>query len=299
MRWTRAITVAAAGLALGGVAACGQNGSVAGQSVADEQPAVAPANAPADNAQAVASQLGVTTAGTLGQIVVDGEGRSLYRFDADTAKPPASNCSGDCAKAWPPELVEDTATLTVEGVDKSLIGTLTRADGGKQLTIAGWPAYRYAKDAGPGDVKGEGVNGKWFAFSPAGKKALTPNAAKAVSLVLMKVGKLGLIITDKEGMTLYRFDKDTAKPTSKSNCEGDCAKKWPPVIVPDGTQMQLSGVDSKLVGTVTRADGSKQVTVGGWPLYRFSGDKKSCDTFGQGVGGTWFASTATGARAGK
>src|SRR2546430_9590674 len=62
MRWTRAITVAAAGLALGGVAACGQNGSVAGQSVADEQPAVAPANAPADNAQAVASQLGVTTA---------------------------------------------------------------------------------------------------------------------------------------------------------------------------------------------------------------------------------------------
>jgi predicted lipoprotein with Yx(FWY)xxD motif len=300
MRWTRAITVVAAGLALGGVAACGQNGSISGQSVSDQNQQVVPAAAPDNNAQAVAaaSKLGVASAGTLGTIVVDGAGMSLYRFDNDTSKPPTTNCSGDCAKAWPPVLISDPTALTVDGLDKTLLGTVERGDGTKQLTIGGWPAYHFAKDTQPGDVKGEGVSGKWFAFAPTGKKALTPEAAKGVSLIVMKVGKLGPIVTDKLGMTLYRFDKDTAKPTSKSNCDGDCAKKWPPVIVPDGAAFQLTGVDSSLVSTVTRTDGTKQVTLNGWPLYTFSGDKKPCDTFGQGLGGTWFASTATGGKAG-
>src|SRR5207302_24565 len=157
--------------------------------------------------------------GTLGTIVVDGAGMSLYRSDSDTSKPPTTNCSGDCAKAWPPVLIDDPANLTVDGVDKTLLGTVERGDGTKQLTIGGRPAYH-------------------------------------------------------------------------------CAKKWPPVIVPDGAAFQLTGVDSSLVSTVTRSDGTKQVTLNGWPLYTFSGDKKPCDTFGQGLGGIWFASTATGGKAG-
>jgi len=174
---------------------------------------------------------------------------------------------------------------------------VAREDGGQQVTIAGWPAYRYAKDTKPGEVKGQGAGGKWFAFTPNGKKAVDKNAPASVQLVLMKVGNLGQIVTDSAGMTLYRFDKDTKG--EKSACEGDCATQWPPLIVTDGAEIQTTGVDKANVGTITRADGSKQVTVGGWPMYHFAGDKAPCDTNGQGVGGVWFATTATGARAGR
>jgi predicted lipoprotein with Yx(FWY)xxD motif len=301
MKWVRVITVTAAGLALGAVAACGAQGdSVSGAGVANQAQAGAsepyddaPTN---DTAGAHTSQLKAADAGSLGQIVVDGAGHSVYRFDSDTAKPPKSNCAADCAAAWPPLLTTDPTSVQVTGIDKALIGSVDREDGSKQVTIGGWPAYRYAKDTAPGDVKGQGVGGKWFAFTPAGKKAADKNAPASVSLIVMKVGKLGPIVTDKDGLTLYRFDKDTAKP-SKSNCDGECAAKWPPVLVPDGAQFQLNGVSMAKVGTVTRTDGTKQVTLGGWPLYRFSGDSKSCDTNGQGLGGLWFASTATGGKA--
>jgi predicted lipoprotein with Yx(FWY)xxD motif len=302
MKWVRAITVTAAGLVLGAVAACGSQGdAVSGVALANQaqaDPYDAPANGQNQQAGVQATALGTAAAGPLGQIVVDGDGRSIYRFDNDTAKPSKSNCVGDCATAWPPLLTTDPAAVTVGGIDKTLIGAVDRADGTKQITIGGWPAYRYVQDTKAGDVKGQGVGGKWFAFTPAGKKAADAKAAPAVSLIVMSVGKLGAIVTDKDGMTLYRFDKDTAKP-SKSNCDGECAAKWPPVIVPDAAAFHLQGVDQAKVGTVTRADGTKQVTVGGWPLYRFSGDTKSCDINGQGFGGVWFASTATGARAGR
>ncbi len=303
MKWMRAITAAVAGLALGAVAACGQNDPVPGNAEVENQAAAAAQQneAPADNqaANALVSKLVATNAGDLGQIVTDGKGMSVYRYDGDTAKPPVSNCKDNCATAWPPLMANDPAAVEVEGIDKALIGTIDRPDGSKQITIGNWPAYHYSKDTQPGEVKGQGANGKFFAFTPAGKKAVSAAAAaKSVAIVLMKVGNLGQIVTDRGGMTLYRFDKDQAKPESKSNCEGDCAKQWPPLLVPEGAQFELTGVDSANVGTVTRADGSKQVTLGNWPLYYFAGDKAPCDINGQGVGGTWFASKATGAKAG-
>ncbi|PPK66299.1 hypothetical protein V5P93_002672 [Actinokineospora auranticolor] len=227
-----------------------------------------------------------------GKLVVDGDGRTIYRFDKDTAKPPTTNCTGDCAAAWPPVLVDDPAAVQATGVDATLLGTVERPEGGKQLTIAGWPAYRYAKDTAPGDVKGQGAGGNWFAFTPEGKKAAAAKSG-TVGVAVMKVGKLGQIVTDREGMTLYRFDKDSAKPPT-TNCKGDCAKKWPPVLVPDGAKVE--GLDS--LGTVDRGDGTRQLTVGGWPVYRFAEDKVPCDTKGQGVGGTWFALNDTGAKVG-
>lgn len=297
MRWMRAITVAAAGLALGAVAACGQAVPVQDNADEPQQEQVQPAGA-AESAPEDSSKLSVSTAGDLGQIVVNAKGMTLYRFDNDTGKPPKSNCNADCAVAWPPAMVTDPAAVQVEGVDKSLIGVVDRDDGSKQLTISGWPQYTYAKDTKPGDVLGQGVGGKWFATTPAGKKAgAAAAAAKTVPLVVMKVGNLGQIVTDRNGMTLYRFDKDQAKPEPKSNCDGECAAKWPPLLVPDGATFELNGVDKAAVGTVTRSDGAKQVTIGNWPVYLFAGDKKSCDINGQGVGGVWFAVKATGAKA--
>ena len=87
------------------------------------------------------------------------------------------------------------------------------------------------------------------------------------------------------------FDKDTA--ARKSNCDGDCAAQWPPVIAGDSTP-QLDGVDASLVGTVARTDGSKQVTLAGLPLYQFAKDSKAGDAKGQAVGNVWWVVGADG-----
>ncbi|NUU20484.1 MAG: hypothetical protein HOV68_03055 [Streptomycetaceae bacterium] len=105
---------------------------------------------------------------------------------------------------------------------------------------------------------------------------------------------VGWFVADAGGFALYRYDKDTAKPP-KSNCDAECAKAWPPVLVGDHTM--TSGVDPTQVGSVARPDGRKQVTLAGWPLYRYAGDKKAGDLTGQGKGGTWFAVTPEGKKA--
>ena len=110
---------------------------------------------------------------------------------------------------------------------------------------------------------------------------------------------LGTVVVDGTGFTLYRFDKDKPKP-SKSNCNGACATQWPPVVVAsaaEAKEVQLDGVDAGAVGTVKRADGKLQLTIGGWPVYRYSGDKAAGDTTGQGVGKVWFAVTPAGKKA--
>jgi predicted lipoprotein with Yx(FWY)xxD motif len=101
---------------------------------------------------------------------------TLYRFDKDTSNPPASTCEGQCAQTWPP--VTTTATqIHLEGVDQNLVGTIARKDGSVQLTLGGWPLYRFAKDTAPGEVKGQGVNNVWYATTPEGKKATGTAAA--------------------------------------------------------------------------------------------------------------------------
>ncbi|MCE7001854.1 hypothetical protein LWC34_03240 [Kibdelosporangium philippinense] len=104
-----------------------------------------------------------------GKVLTDDKGFTLYIFDKDTKDPSASNCDGDCAKAWPPLKAEDN--IIAEGVDKSLIGSVTRKDGTKQVTVAGSPVYRFAKDTAPCQANGEGVQGVWFVAGTDGKKA--------------------------------------------------------------------------------------------------------------------------------
>lgn len=104
-------------------------------------------------------------------------------------------------------------------------------------------------------------------------------------LVGKKLPRMGAVVTDQDGWVLYRFDKDSADPPS-SNCVDKCAQVWPPALT-DGNP-QLQGVSDDKVGTITRQDGTRQLTVGGWPVYRYIGDKKPGQWKGQGVGGTWF-----------
>jgi predicted lipoprotein with Yx(FWY)xxD motif len=106
----------------------------------------------------------------IGTFVADGAGRTLYRFDNDTNKPPKSTCNGSCATAWPPLLIKSPGKIFPKGIDPKLIGYVERADGHCQVTINGWPVYYFVADAKPGDLNGQGVNGKWFAVNPTGGK---------------------------------------------------------------------------------------------------------------------------------
>lgn len=99
--------------------------------------------------------------------LVDQQGRALYLFTTDTQNSGTSACTGDCLTQWPPLMVTGTPQAG-QGVDASLLGTITREDGTLQATYNGWPLYTYASDTGPGSTSGQGVGGVWFLVSGTG-----------------------------------------------------------------------------------------------------------------------------------
>jgi predicted lipoprotein with Yx(FWY)xxD motif len=127
-----------------------------------------------------------------------------------------------------------------------------------------------------------------LAPSPAGAAATTTKpaagttVAKAVSNAT--IGKT--ILVNTSGMTLYTLSADTA---ATSSCSAACASIWPPLTVGSGMTPAGTGTGGTLA-TITRSDGSLQVTFNGRPLYTFVGDKSAGSTSGNGIksfGGTW------------
>lgn len=109
-------------------------------------------------------------ASSLGQILVDGNGKSLYLFEADSGT--RSTCSGACAQAWPP-LTTNGAPKAASTASPSLLGTTTRSDGTAQVTYRGHPLYYFVGDNKPGDTNGEGstaFGAGWDVLSPTGGK---------------------------------------------------------------------------------------------------------------------------------
>ena len=119
-------------------------------------------------------QLTASRAGDLNPVVVNGAGLTLYRFDNDSNNPPTSTCNGECAQTWPPVTISPRGKIFVAGIKPSAVGTVKRADGTLQVTIGGWPVYRFAQDTKRGDTLGQGVGGTWFGVTPAGGKAGVP-----------------------------------------------------------------------------------------------------------------------------
>jgi predicted lipoprotein with Yx(FWY)xxD motif len=106
---------------------------------------------------------------------------------------------------------------------------------------------------------------------------------------------LGNILVDRQGRTLYLFERDSG---ATSACTGACAVNWPPLRV-RGTPLVGSGAKAADVSTTARADGISQLTYNGHPLYTFVNDKKPGDTNGEGInafGGSWFAVSAAGGK---
>lgn len=103
----------------------------------------------------------------LGQILVDGSGRTLYLFKADSGT--TSHCYGSCAQAWPPDTT--TGHPSAHGLNAAMVGTTARNDHTTQVTYNGHPLYRFSQDAKPGDTTGQGstaFGGKWYVVSPSG-----------------------------------------------------------------------------------------------------------------------------------
>lgn len=101
---------------------------------------------------------------------------------------------------------------------------------------------------------------------------------------------LGAFLVDAEGKALYLFVKDT--PT-RSACTGRCLRFWPPLLT-EGPPQAGEGVDASKLGTLTRDDGTVQVTYNGYPLYYYADDAQPGDTKGHGVGGEWYLLSPTG-----
>jgi predicted lipoprotein with Yx(FWY)xxD motif len=140
-------------------AACGTSSS----STATATPSASPAASPAASGATIA----VATS-KVGQILVDGNGMTVYLFVVDTST--TSNCYTSCATIWPPVLTTG-APQAGAGANASLLGSTTRTDGKVEVTYAGHPLYYFVQDKAAGDTTGQGVNGfggLWWVVSPAG-----------------------------------------------------------------------------------------------------------------------------------
>ena len=161
-------------LLTGTLAACGSSttgggGGATSGGAAGYGSGATQSSTPATSGSTAATAVTVTTASSsLGTILVDGAGRTLYLFTKDS--PGTSTCTGGCLAAWPPLLGTATAG---SGVDASLLGTLTRPDGKTQVSYKGMPLYYWARDTAPGQTNGQGVQGVWWVVSPQGTPITT------------------------------------------------------------------------------------------------------------------------------
>ena len=152
------------------LAACGSGSSYGGGSTTGDSSSSASGSASGAQSRAVAS----AKKAKVGSVIVDAQGRTLYRFTAEAQGVPV--CTGDCVGTWPPALASSAGGLPKH------VATVKRPDGGKlQLTYDGHPLYRYAGDQSKADANGVGVGGQWFVLKSGGgapSKPAQPSGAK-------------------------------------------------------------------------------------------------------------------------
>jgi predicted lipoprotein with Yx(FWY)xxD motif len=162
------ITTALIALAVAALAAgCGSSSNGSSGSSGGGYGAPAPASTTKAASSSGATTVS-TTKGELGTFLVDGQGRTLYLWEADTGS--KSTCDGACAAAWPPVTTEGAGKAGGDA-ESSKLGTTKRSDGSTQVTYDGHPLYRFAGDSKPGQTAGQGSDGfgaEWYVVDPAG-----------------------------------------------------------------------------------------------------------------------------------
>jgi predicted lipoprotein with Yx(FWY)xxD motif len=126
----------------------------------------------------------------------------------------------------------------------------------------------------------------------------SPHSAKVATIQLKRVGRLGKVVVNGHGQTLYLFEKDKR---GKSACYGQCAQFWPPALT-TGKPHAGAGVRSSKLGTTKRKNGRLQVTYNGHPLYAYAGDSRPGQANGEGsnnFGAKWYVVSASGKKIAK
>jgi predicted lipoprotein with Yx(FWY)xxD motif len=171
-----------------GAGACGSSGSSPSSSLATTTAArQADGRAATPSVTVSAPAMVKEEQSPLGEILVDGAGRTLYLFKADTGT--TSTCYGACAASWPPLLTAGKPTGS-GGVNASQLGTSARSDHTTQVTYHGHPLYHFAADTAPGQTKGQGLNAfgaLWYVVGPNGN-AITTAASRPASPSATKGG---------------------------------------------------------------------------------------------------------------
>lgn len=129
--------------------------------------------------------------------------------------------------------------------------------------------------------------------------AASAGGGEALAVSTGSAAGVGKVLVDPEGMTLYYFQKDK-KGSGVSKCEGACAAAWPPLLS-EGEAKAMSGVNSSMLSTIERSDGTTQVTYAGWPLYTFVEDRKPGEDNGtdsKEFGASWYPLHSNGEKAG-
>ncbi len=141
---------------------------------------------------------------------------------------------------------------------------------------------------------GSGSSGYGAGSAPASASATTSAAAATGTAITTAKGHVGTFLVGQSGRALYLW---VADGNGKSSCSGSCARVWPPVSA-TGTSVASGGAMTADLGMITRADGTKQVTYKGHPLYYYVSDTGSGTTKGQGsnsFGAKWWLLTPSGA----
>lgn len=168
--------LAAAALLL---AACGNDGGTKAKAGSPTTTGGGATTTTTAAAPTAAAPLSTTSNPTLGEILVDAKGQTVYVYDPDKDGKP---CVNACASAWPPVVLEAGATLPKTGPLGPDLTTTARPDGAQQVAYKGRPVYRFAGDAKPGDIKGDGVGSIWHAVKlSAGGGSTTATTAARVS----------------------------------------------------------------------------------------------------------------------
>lgn len=128
---------------------------------------------------------------SVGSVLVDGAGRTLYVFGPDAHKRPT--CTGSCAAVWPPLLVRHKPIAGM-GVKKSLLGSVRTASGKLQVTYDHWPLYTFVEDTAPGEAHGQGVRsfgGTWSTIDASGSSLVAVASASGHSTSSTTAGTSG------------------------------------------------------------------------------------------------------------
>jgi predicted lipoprotein with Yx(FWY)xxD motif len=227
-----------------------------------------------DNPQTPKADIQIADNSTLGKIMTDSEGRTLYFFSLDASG--SSACNDGCLDAWPVFYKADP-TLGDPSLSAADFGVITRADGAKQSTYKGYPLYYYAQDAAAGDVNGEAVANVWFVAKTdytvmLSNTQLVGNDGVEYTSQYVPGEEVTQYATDALGRTLYAFQPDKFNKNTYTKADLSNNPTWPIYEVTD-----IKSVPSIL----TKADfdtihvfGKVQLTYKGRPLYYFGNDKQ-------------------------